>query len=120
VPFFPPQISYWMAWNRNRTSDMRGQSVIAWDRSALKTETKLARPWKIHFVPHRSELVKFVKVNLWMLMFAVTVLLNDQPRGLVVRVSVYWSWSPGFDYRFCHGDFSLKGKIPMVTIGWVV
>jgi hypothetical protein len=44
----------------------------------------------------------------------------DQPRGLVVRVSDYWSWGPGFDSRFCHGDFSLKGKIPVVTMVWVV
>jgi hypothetical protein len=40
-----------------------------------------------------------------------------QPRCLVFRVSDYWS---GFDSRFCHGDFSLKGKISMVTIVWVV
>jgi hypothetical protein len=44
----------------------------------------------------------------------------DQPRGLVVRVSDYWSWGPGFDSRLCHGDFSLKGKIPMATMVWVV
>jgi hypothetical protein len=37
-------------------------------------------------------------------------LVSDQPRGLVVRVSDYWSWGPGFDSRFCHGDFSLKGN----------
>jgi hypothetical protein len=45
---------------------------------------------------------------------------TDQPRGLVVRVSDYWSWGPGFDSRFYHRDFSLKGKIPMVTMVWVV
>jgi hypothetical protein len=45
---------------------------------------------------------------------------SNQPRGLVVRVSEYWSWGPGFDSRFYHGDFSLKGKIPMVTMVWVV
>jgi hypothetical protein len=33
---------------------------------------------------------------------------------VLVRVSDYWS-SWGFDSRFHHGDFSLKGKIPMVT-----
>jgi hypothetical protein len=44
----------------------------------------------------------------------------DQPRGLVVRVSGYWSGGPWFDSRFCHGDFSLKGKIPMGTMVWVV
>jgi hypothetical protein len=47
-------------------------------------------------------------------------LVSDQPRGLVVRVSDYWSWDSGFDSRFCHGDFSLKGKIPMATMVWVV
>ena len=31
---------------------------------------------------------------------------RDQPRGLVVKVSDYWPWSPGFDSRFYHGDFS--------------
>jgi hypothetical protein len=41
---------------------------------------------------------------------------RDQPRGLVVRVSDYWSWGTGFDSRFCHGDFPLKGKIPMATM----
>jgi hypothetical protein len=44
----------------------------------------------------------------------------DQPRGLVVRVSDYWSWGTGFDSRFCHGDFSLKRKIPMATMVWVI
>jgi hypothetical protein len=44
----------------------------------------------------------------------------DQPRGLEVRVSDHWSWGPGFDSRSYHGDFSLTGKIPMVTIVWVV
>jgi hypothetical protein len=38
----------------------------------------------------------------------------------VVRVSDYWPWGPGFDSRFYHGDFSLKGNIPMVTMVWVV
>jgi hypothetical protein len=47
-------------------------------------------------------------------------LLSDQPRGLVVRVSGYWSWGPGFDSRFCHGNFPLWGRIPMVTMVWVV
>jgi hypothetical protein len=46
--------------------------------------------------------------------------VRDQPLGLVVRVSDYWSWGPGFESRFCHGDFSLKRKIPMVTMVWVV
>jgi hypothetical protein len=45
---------------------------------------------------------------------------SDQPRGLLVRVSDYWSWGPGFDCRLYHGDFSLKGKFPMVTMVWVV
>jgi hypothetical protein len=44
----------------------------------------------------------------------------DRPRGLVVRVSDYWSWGPGFDSRFYQGDLSLKGKIPMVPMVWVV
>jgi hypothetical protein len=36
------------------------------------------------------------------------------------------SWSSGqsfwllIDSRFCYGDFSLKGKIPMATMVWVV
>jgi hypothetical protein len=50
----------------------------------------------------------------------VCIITSDQPRGLVVRVSDYWSWGPRFDSRFCHGDFSLKGKIPMATMVWVV
>ena len=44
----------------------------------------------------------------------------DQPRGLMVRVSDYKSWGPGFDSRFYHGNFSLQGKIPMVTMVWLV
>jgi hypothetical protein len=47
-------------------------------------------------------------------------LFPDQPRGLVVRVSDYWSWGPGFDSRFYRGNFSLKGKFPMVTMVWIV
>jgi hypothetical protein len=42
-----------------------------------------------------------------------------QPRGLVVRVSDCWLWGPGFDSRVCHGDFSLKGKIPLATMVWI-
>jgi hypothetical protein len=34
--------------------------------------------------------------------------------------SDYWLWGPGFDSRFYHGYFSLKGKFPMVTMVWVV
>jgi hypothetical protein len=44
----------------------------------------------------------------------------DQPRSLVVRVSEYWSWYPWFDSWLCHGDFSLKGKFPTVTMVRVV
>jgi hypothetical protein len=44
----------------------------------------------------------------------------NQPHDLVVRVSDYRSWGHGFDSWFYHGDFSLKGKIPMVTMVWVV
>jgi hypothetical protein len=54
------------------------------------------------------------------IIFIIYNLQMDQPHGLVVRVSDYWSWGPGFDSWFCHGDFSLKGKIPMVTMVWVV
>jgi hypothetical protein len=32
---------------------------------------------------------------------------NDQPSGLVVRVSDYWLWSPGFDSNGNHGLGSL-------------
>jgi hypothetical protein len=41
----------------------------------------------------------------------------DQPRGIVVRVSDYWSWGPGFDSWFYHGDCFLKGNIPTVIHG---
>jgi hypothetical protein len=37
-----------------------------------------------------------------------------------VRASDYWSSGPGFESWFYHGDFSLKWKIPMVTMVWVV
>ena len=47
-------------------------------------------------------------------------LIWDQPRGLVIRVSDYKSWGPEFDFRFYHGNFSLQGKIPVVTMVWVV
>jgi hypothetical protein len=57
---------------------------------------------------------------LWMLFRAAYNKSSDQPRGLVVTDSDYWSWGPGFDFRVYHGDFSLKGKIPMVTTVWIV
>ena len=47
-------------------------------------------------------------------------LRGDQPRGLVVRVSDYLPRGPGLDSRFYHGNFSLQGKIPVVTMVWVV
>jgi hypothetical protein len=37
---------------------------------------------------------------------------NDQPRGLVVSVSDYYSGGPGFDSLLYHGDFSLIGENP--------
>ena len=43
-------------------------------------------------------------------------LIYVQPCGLVVRVSDYQSWGPGFDSRFYDWNFSLQGKIPVVTI----
>jgi hypothetical protein len=52
--------------------------------------------------------------------FQATGTVNAQPRVLVVRVSDYWSRGLGFDSRLYHGDFSLKGKIPMVTMVWAV
>jgi hypothetical protein len=50
---------------------------------------------------------------------AEKILKYDQPRGLVVRVSDYSSRGPRFDSWFYYGDFSLKGKIPTVTMVWV-
>jgi hypothetical protein len=47
------------------------------------------------------------------------IYICDQPRGLGVRFSDYWSWGTGFDSRFHHGVFSLKGNIPMATMVWV-
>ena len=44
----------------------------------------------------------------------------DQPRGLVVRASGYKSRGPGFDSRLYHGDFPCCGRIPVVTMVWVV
>ena len=44
---------------------------------------------------------------------------SDQPRGLVVRASDYWSRGPGFDSRLYHGNFPW-GVIPVVTMVWVV
>jgi hypothetical protein len=38
----------------------------------------------------------------------------------VVRVSDYWSLGPGFDSQFYHGNFPLEGRIPVVTMVWVV
>jgi hypothetical protein len=35
----------------------------------------------------------------------------DQPHGLVVRVSDYWSWGPGFDSRFHHGDHGVGSSV---------
>jgi hypothetical protein len=51
---------------------------------------------------------------------SLSIFTTDQPHGRVVRVSDYWSWGPRFNSRFYHGDFSLKRKIPMVTMVWVV
>jgi hypothetical protein len=47
--------------------------------------------------------------------FSLLVEIQDSTGGLVVRVSDYWLWGSRFDSRFYHGEFSLKGKIPMVT-----
>jgi hypothetical protein len=34
---------------------------------------------------------------------------TNQPRGLVVTVSDYWSRGPGFNSCFYRGDFSVEG-----------
>ena len=38
----------------------------------------------------------------------------------MVRASGYKSRGPGFDYRLYHGDFPCGGRIPVVTMIWVV
>jgi hypothetical protein len=60
------------------------------------------------------------KEKLGKFFFIFKVSESPQPRGLVVTVSDYWLWGPGFDSRFYRGDFYLKGKISMVTMVWVV
>jgi hypothetical protein len=81
-----------------------------------------------HLKTHRSSIIILFTAKDWLSgvgshlleILALTSLKTDQPRGLVVRVPGYWSWGPGFDSRFYHGNFSLKGKLPMVTMVWVV
>jgi hypothetical protein len=34
--------------------------------------------------------------------------------------SDYWPWGPAFDSRLDPEDYCLKGKIPMVTMVWIV
>jgi uncharacterized heparinase superfamily protein len=62
----------------------------------------------------------FRNVSLWNKEDGESNFVSDQPHGLVVRVSDYWSWGPGVNSQFYHGDFSLKGKILMVTVVCVV
>jgi hypothetical protein len=55
--------------------------------------------------------------------FCLYIVIRDQPRGLVVGVSDYWSWGPEFDSRLYHGDFSLKRissnrGLRCVAVGW--
>ena len=45
---------------------------------------------------------------------------GDQLRGLVVRFSDYEPRGPGFDSRLYHGNFPRRGRIPVVTMVWVV
>jgi hypothetical protein len=76
-----------------------------------------------------KEMFKFYHLNMYRDSLSILQSVNgkstnqhrvcDQPRGIVVRLSDYWSWGPGFDSRFYHGYFSLKRKIPMVTVVWV-
>jgi hypothetical protein len=73
----------------------------------------------LNFFPRRDMFVLLVLSYPCVLGF-YTIISSDQLRGLVVRVSDYWSSGPGFDSRLYHGDFSLKGKIPIVTRVWVV
>jgi hypothetical protein len=56
------------------------------------------------YIPHTSNSSRFYLSN---------TIEWDQPRGLVVRVSDYWSTGPGSDSRFCHGEFSLKGNLDL-------
>ena len=51
---------------------------------------------------------------------AVFTYVSVQPRGLVFGASDYWSRGPGFDSRLYHGNFPCGGRIPVVTMVWVV
>ena len=48
------------------------------------------------------------------------IFIIDQPRGLVIKASGYKSRGPGFDSQLYHGDFPCGGRIPVVTMVWVV
>ena len=64
-----------------------------------------------------SRLWRFFRFSPSNMMF---ILYYDQPRGLVVRASAYKPRGPEFDSRLYHEDFPCGGRIPVVTMVWVV
>ena len=54
------------------------------------------------------------------ILFRISSYFITQSRGLVVRASGYKPRGPGFDSRLYHGDFPCGGRIPVVTLVWVV
>jgi hypothetical protein len=87
---------------------------IEWALSNFQYITSNVRFFNSKQNSRKSSIENKIKRNV---IFYITI--TDQPRGLVVRVSDYWSWGPEFDSRLYYGNFSLKGKIPMVTMVWV-
>ena len=81
--------------------------------------------WKELLWYLRLAVIKCVFLIKW-LYFTTTGTLNDfisvydQPHGLVVGASDYWSRGPGFDSRLYHGNFLCGGRIPVVSMVWVV
>ena len=80
---------------------------------------RLRMPLNMLHSPHR--LLWWAQERLYRFLAFITILVqNDQPRGLVVRAYDYWSRGPGFDSRLYHGNFPCGGRIPVVTMDWVV
>ena len=105
-------------------TDVSGQPVcqilerrnfFSYYRQTLHENTKVRRP-RLH---HGGSLVS-CNAGIFARVTPRPVPSTSFRIGLVVRASDYWSRGPGFDSRLYHGNFPCGGRIPVVTMVWVV
>jgi hypothetical protein len=110
-------------WPPERTTGTHCAGGWVSPKTGLNGCRKCLPCWSSHPDPSRVDVTTTLLQSSQTLWQKLTVFLRDKIHILNIG---YYAWSefpttdPGFDSRLYHGDISLKGKIPMVTMVWVV